>query len=120
MRLLMMFGPMIFRQFQKHQRNKQASAPPPMPQRGRHLPEKEQGDYIKHRKVSEAELAAQKNSKLSEDDIMLDKEDLRHLENNKAESQSRHLASDAMPDKKDIKDSKLDLEEWFLDGDKPS
>lgn len=42
MRMLMMFGPMIFRQFQKYQRNKQRQAPQ---QRGYNQGGQQQGQY---------------------------------------------------------------------------
>ena len=79
MRLLIMFGPLIFRQIQKFQRNKQRkqgyATPDPLP-RGKRRARKE--EYIPSEEIKKEPLLTEeeRNFKLDDEDIMLDEEDL--------------------------------------------
>ena len=78
-RLLIMFGPMLMRQFQKYQRNKQRKEGYATPDR---LPKQRQQEqrkeYIPVEEIPREPVLSEdeKNFKLDEDDIMLDQEDL--------------------------------------------
>ncbi len=143
MRLLMMFGPMIFRQFQKYQRNKARQQPTQYPDRqiergrpsnrhdNRNDPRQakhDRGEHVEYKDLNaelgrrkEASLSAEeKDFKLKEDEIMLDKADLRHLEGDIAKAEVSDSALEEMdddaprPPKKPNKDD-LDLKDLFLD-----
>jgi len=111
-RLLMMFGPMIFRQFQKYQRNKARQLPRHSHDRqthrdsqyGRQQSERQQSNRQQHNErkqhneryaeyedlnpeigiKKEVEISPEERDfKLKEEDIMLDEEDLRYLKEDK-------------------------------------
>ena len=142
MRILIMFGPMIFRQFQRMQRNKPRQQPQPRQQR--ELPQRErrgrmQGNPNPHRgqpvelKDLNEELGRepeQENFELKEEEIMLDKDDLKHYsggnqsqdvdamlkENN--HKQENLLSQEDIPSNRTPKpdsNSDLDLKDLFLD-----
>jgi len=142
MRLLIMFGPMILRQFQKMQRNKARQQPTQYPDR--QLPRSnrdrnfdrgasqsrtrdDRGDYVEYKDLN-AELGRptpeEKAMKLKEEEIMLDKEDLRHFDkqapiadatSGTIEEQIEELKGDIKD--KTPKDDDLDLKDLFLDSD---
>jgi len=140
MRLLMMFGPMIFQQYQKYQRNKQRN------QGGLATP-----DTPRHRNTHHRDVNAEVNQSrpvrrnraqtppppppaptemdLKEEDIMLTDKDLRHTSaNNVNTHNSDQPATNNTDDmnemledlkneapKKNQKDNDLDLTDLFLD-----
>lgn len=119
--LLFMFGPMIYRQFQKHQRNKQRTQHQ-HPQRREHLPREKTGEYIKHEEVKEKYLEPDDpNEVLTEKDIMLDKSDLRHFDRKSKEKQvidpqeEKLELDDPRLKKEKLEESDLDLKDFFLD-----
>lgn len=177
MRMLMMFGPMIFRQFQKYQRNKQRRAPQQrFPQndnrqysgrsrddryrddryrddrernyraddrqrdnrsyreddrsrdrgyaerdrredhRNQRVEEKQYRDLNKELNAKGAVSQDDKNFKLSEEDIMLSKDDLKHYEaaNQSIEELDIDVDSSVAKETKPKSDDDLDMEDLFL------
>ena len=145
MRLLMMFGPMIFRQIQKMQRNKSRQQPTQYPDRqieprsnrgGNRGDDKQRaGRQQTQYKDLNAELgrptAEERDFQLKEEEIMLDKEDLRHFDPQDETTHTKEaieLAVDekieqlkgpakeaAIEAKKKALDNDLDLRKLFLD-----
>ncbi len=135
MRLLIMFGPMIFRQIQKMQRSRSRNQPTQypdrqIPQRGARNQQRgranemrtreDRGDYVEYKDLN-AELGRpteeEKAMNLKEDQIMLDKEDLRHYDTTaQAPTNSMEDEIDKI-EKKKVKNpiDKDDLKDLFLD-----
>ncbi len=141
MRLLIMFGPMILRQVQKMQRNR--SRQQPRTRQHRELPQRErrgrmQGNPNPHRgqpvelKDLNEELGRvpeQENFELKEEEIMLDKDDLKHYRGNQSQDVDAMLRDDTQKQKNlltqdDITTDKtpksdsnpdLDLKDLFLE-----
>ena len=161
MRLLMMFGPMIFNQYQRYQRSKQRNASLPgrndrgydnrqydnrdrryddrqhndnrrsnrSQQPQRRDPRDQRGDYIEYRDLNKDHRNKgrvpisedEQNFNLSEDDIMLSKEDLKHYQDTQdlsvegditkapGEEAPNQKATAPKPNKDD-----LDMEDLFL------
>ena len=128
-----MFGPMILRQVQKMQRSRSRQQPTQSPER--QLPRQNQrrranevrtredrGDYVEYKDLN-AELGRpteeEKAINLKEDQIMLDKEDLRHYEPNAtAATESMEEEMEKIENKKvnkPIDKDDLDLKDLFLD-----
>lgn len=117
-RLLMMFGPMIFRQFQKYQRNKARQQPQQLPNRpiensprsnrqSNRQSNDNRGEQIEYKDLN-AELGRSKERqispeerdfKLSEDDIMLDNDDLKHYKANDITTHSKAAIEKAVDEK---------------------
>jgi len=79
--LLMMFGPMILRQYQKYQRKKEKKQGWATPDKT--LSKAPQGEYIEHEPVKPQTTKMSEEEKLfnlEEEDIMLDNEDLRNVD----------------------------------------
>jgi len=119
--MLMMFAPMIISQVRRYQRNKQRDQHT-RPQRQRHLPEKKTGEYIKHEEVKKPYLEPDDpNAELTDDDIMLDPDDLKHIrvanespvETKDSNSQLDHTEDNQSKNTKEK--PKLDLKDFFLD-----
>lgn len=144
MRLLVMFGPMIFRQFQKMQRNKARQQPTQYPDRqiergprsnrDPRNPRHDRGEQVQYKDLN-AELgrptAEERDFNLTDEDIMLDKDDLRHYDPNDLSTHSPEAIEKAVDDKietlkgaekeaaikakKEALDNDLDLRKMFLD-----
>ncbi len=103
-RMLIMFAPMLIRQFEKYQRNKarrlpkQSSEPYPARESQSSRRQEHHSRQNEHRDINleikttkRKELSVEeRNFKLKEEDIMLDKEDLRYL---KEDTQTEKLNS---------------------------
>ncbi len=152
MRILIMFGPMIFRQIQKMQRNKARQQPTQYPDRqiprnrnsNRDRPDhrsnrdsvdnrrsdrgrqrEDRGEYVEYKDLNK-ELGRpspeEKAFDLSEEEIMLDKEDLRHFDRKPTYPDSKSIEEelDELKEKPMIQEAKkkqsdLDLKDLFLD-----
>lgn len=131
MRLLIMFGPMIFRQFQKMQRNRSRQQPTQYPdrqvQRGpaRGNQRQERGEYVEYKDLN-AELGRptpeEKAMNLKEDEIMLNKEDLRHFDKGATQAADTKSMDEELEElkekplrKKALDADDLDLKDLFLD-----
>lgn len=126
-RLLVMFGPMIFRQFQKFQRNKQRQQPQ-LPQRDNRPrsnrdPRHQQNEHVQYKDLNKelgtngrgrAMSAEERDFHLKEDEIMLSDEELKGLranaeQVNKLDKKSlKNIAKDKI---KGVEDS--DYDEFF-------
>jgi len=146
MRLLMMFGPMIFRQVQKYQRNKARQQPTQYPDRqidrgprsnrdrnydrgeSQHRGRDDRGEYVEYkdlnaelnRKKEEQLSPEERDFKLKEDEIMLDKSDLRHFQGDIAKAETGDLNVEDVEEavktpKKKLSKDDLDLKDLFLD-----
>ena len=147
MRILIMFGPMIFRQIQKMQRSSGRRKQQQYPNQRQQIPQQrnsrqsrmegtprhDRGQHVEQLKDLNEELGVNeesKNFKLKEEEIMLDKEDLRHssakvdatversIEDVIKVENPKELSQDSSPKAappKPKKDSDLDLKDLFLD-----
>ena len=148
MRILIMFGPMIFRQIQKMQRNSGRRQQQQYPnQRRQQIPQQrdsrqgrmegtprhDRGQHVEQLKDLNEELGVNeeaKNFELRDEEIMLDKEDLRHssakvdaaaersiedvIKSDGSQASTPEPAPKSAP-KPPKKDSDLDLKDLFLD-----
>ncbi len=141
MRILIMFGPMIFRQIQRMQRNKPRRQPQPrqreLPQRERRgrmqgNPNPQRGQPVELKDLNEelGRESEQENFELKEEEIMLDKDDLKHYSGGSQSQdvdamlkknnhkQENLLSQEDIPSNKTPKpdsNSDLDLKDLFLD-----